>query len=88
MGIIRGKTPGLPVVAEMERAVGEIEEKGLASRTGLGVELLLFELLLSSSIVKLVLGEGERRLGERDGECRAMKVPAALGEWEDGETAE
>ena len=83
---MRGKTP--PLAAEMERAVGEIE-KGLVSRTGLGVDEIppLFELLLSSSMVKLVLGEGECRFGERDGE-RMARNPQPLPEDEEGETAE
>ena len=58
-----------PPAVERERAVGEIEN-GLVCSTGLVVELLLVELLLSSSMVKLVLGEGERRLGEREGDPR------------------
>lgn len=57
----------LPPVEEREMVVGEME-KGLVSRTGLGVVLL--ELLLSSSMVKLVLGEGELLFGERDGDRR------------------
>ena len=58
-----------PPVAERERAVGEIEN-GLVCRTGLVVELLLVELLLNSSMVKFVFGEGERRFGEREGDPR------------------
>ena len=86
VGIIRGNTPP-PWAEVMERVVGEIEN-GLASRMGLGVLLLLLELLLSSSMVKLVLGEGERCLGEREGERRARNPGAPQGEWEEGEVAE
>lgn len=69
MGIMRGNTP--PVVADREMVVGEIEN-GLVSSTGLVEALLLLELLLNSSMVKLVLGDGERCLGERDGDLRDM----------------
>ena len=85
VGMMRGKTP--PPVAEIERAEGEME-KGLVSRTGLGDDECppLLELLLNSSMVKLVLGEGERCFGERDGERMARKPP--LLEDEEGEAAE
>ena len=85
VGIMRGKTP--PLAAEMEKAVGEIE-KGLVSRTGLEVDEHppLLELLLSSSMVKLVFGDGERCFGERDGEWMARN-PLLL-EFDEGEMAE
>ena len=63
VGITRGNTL---LAVEKERVVGEME-KGLVSGTGL-VEVL--ELLLSSSMVKLVFGEGERCFGENEGEPR------------------
>lgn len=58
-----------PPVAERERVGGEIE-KGLASNTGLVDVLLVVELLLNSSMVKLVFGEGERCFGEKEGDPR------------------
>lgn len=78
-----GRTSGnTPPDAENDMTEGETE-KGLVSSTGLGVELvLLLALLLSSSIVKLVLGDGERRLGEREGE-RIATNPLLPGELDD-----
>ena len=77
-GIIMGNTLPPPVVAERDNTLGEMEN-GLVSSTGLVDVLLLAELLLSSSMVKLVLGEGELRFGESDGERRDVK-PDEVGD--------
>lgn len=64
-----------PPVVERERVVGDIE-KGLVSRIGLVHidALVVVELLLSSSMVKLVFGEGERCFGENEGDPRDTKL--------------
>lgn len=63
-----------PPVVERERVVGDIE-KGLVSRIGLVHDVLVVvELLLSSSMVKLVFGEGERCFGENEGDPRDTRL--------------
>lgn len=74
-----GMNKGPPVV-ERERVVGDIE-KGLVSRIGLvHIDVLVaVELLLSSSMVKLVFGEGERCFGENEGDPRDTR-PEEVGD--------